>query len=441
VSFGYTITDGQGRIVESLGGDTRLSPVMNGWPSPLQYDVASSIPPGDYTLKLAMAEGERVGTVEHKVQAWLTEAPPVRLSELMVGGPVEVRELQRPTIGHVAAFGSVHGYFEAYGAEAAALKASYEIAANATSPALVTETVDGQRAGSNRVIFSKVMLIRQIPPGKYVLRAVLSGQTGLLKTLSRDFEVAAPPVLMTSTEVSGAVTTVSEVYLPVGSQLLARAFRPDDALNAETLQSFRARVAPPAQRAFDDGVSSIRAKEYAKAERTLKTAIRGDLDSTAAMVYLAAVYAAAGHDSEAASTWQTALVDGGDFPQIYEWLGDALMRTRHFAEARSILEEAAGKWPADLRFAKPLAYLYATFGQGREAMRTLARYLPEHPEDVDALGLGVQWTYELHQTGATAQTRAEDVKAARGWASLYEKAKGPQTALVRQWMQFLEKPR
>ena len=31
-------------------------------------------------------------------------------------------------------------------------------------------------------------------------------------------------------------------------------------------------------------------------------------------------------------------------------------------------------------------------------MRTLGRYLTEHPEDLEALSLGVQWTYELHQT-------------------------------------------
>ena len=70
-----------------------------------------------------MAEGERVGTVEHTVHAWLTEAPPVRLSELMVGGPTDVRDLQRPTIGHTVAFGGVHGYIEAYGAEAGTIKA------------------------------------------------------------------------------------------------------------------------------------------------------------------------------------------------------------------------------------------------------------------------------------------------------------------------------
>jgi tetratricopeptide (TPR) repeat protein len=152
------------------------------------------------------------------------------------------------------------------------------------------------------------------------------------------------------------------------------------------------------------------------------------------------VYATTGLDVEAASSFQTALVDGGDFPQIYLWLGETLMRARNFAEARSVLEEAVQKWPADIRFTRPLAYLYATFGQGREAVRTLSRYLESNQTDLEALFLGVSWIYELGQAGAAAQTRAEDAKLAKQYASAYEKAKGPRTALVRQWVAEIEKP-
>lgn len=437
VTFGYTIIDAQGRMVESLGGDVRLPPLMNGVPSPLQYDVSSSLPPGEYTLKLAVADGDRVGTVDHSVHAWLVDAPPVRLSELMVGGPVEVRDQLRPTIGHTIAFGSVQGYLEAYGVAAATVKTTYEIAADPKSPALLSDEVRGQSAGPDRVIFSKAMLVRQLPPGRYVLRAVLSTDARAVRTLTRDFEIAAPPVLMTSAEPAVAPTGApAEVYLPVGKELFSRAFQPEEALRNETIQTFRARVAPEAQRAFDEGVALVQAREYAKAERTLKTAIRADANSTAPLAYLAAVYAAAGHDAEAAASWQAALVDAGDVPVLYQWLGDALMRTRNLGEARSILEEAAAKWPSDPRFAKPLAYLYATFGQGREAVRALGRHLDANPSDVEALFLGVSWIYELR---VVARTRAEDVNAARGYAMAYERARGPRLALVRQWMAVLEK--
>jgi VWFA-related protein len=441
VTFGYTITDAQGRMVESLGGDARLSPVVNGVPSSLQYDVTSSLPPGEYKLKLAMAEGERLGSIEHPISARLTEAPPVRLSELMVGGPADIRELQRPTVGYTVAFGSVHGYLEAYGSAAPALRARYEIAADQKSPALFSEDVPGIQVAADRVIFSKAILVRQLPPGKYVLKAALSTEERPVRTLTRDFEIAAPAVLMTSAEATGASSAVvaSEIFLPVGREQLSRAFRPDDALQADTLQAFRARVPQASARAFDQGVAEMRTKEYAQAERTLKTAIRADADSTAALTYLAAVYATTGHDVEAASSFQTALVDGGDFPQIYLWLGETLMRARNFAEARSVLEEAAEKWPADPRFTRPLAYLYATFGQGREAVRTLTRYLETNQNDMDSLFLGVSWIYELRQAGTVAQTRAEDAKLARQYATTYEKAKGPRVALVRQWLDAIEK--
>ena len=440
VSFGYIISDAEGRIVESLGGDARLPPVMTGVPSPLQYNLGSSIPPGDYTLKLSVAEGDRVGTIEHQIHAQLVDAPPMRLSELMVGGPTAVvRQLDQPTIGHRVAFGGVHGYLEAYGQGSNALKARYEIAPDADSPAVLTADVIGRPAGPERTIFSNIILVRQLPPGKYVLRATVSSEDGPLKTLSRDFEVAAPPVLMTSADRSGSSgLAVADLFLPVGDEQFARAFRIEEMARPETLGAFRERIAPESRNTFDAGVASLSAGEYSKAETTLKSLAQGDTDSTAVLAYLAATFAAAGHDLEAASAWQTALIDGSDFPEIYGWLGDALMRIHDLGQARMILEEATAKWPADDRFAKPLAVMYATFGQGREAVRTLERHLSTHPDDIDGTYTCLEWMYHLHLAGTVAQTRAEDLKVARTYATRYERAKGPQLPLVKQWMDYLE---
>ncbi len=183
----------------------------------------------------------------------------------------------------------------------------------------------------------------------------------------------------------------------------------------------------------------ITAGDYPKAEAALKRAIQPDVDSTAPLVYLGVCFAAAGHDAEATSVWQTALVDGGDIPQIYEWLGDALMRVHDLAGAREVYEEAITKWPSDPRFTKPLALVDAMFGRGREAVRTLERYLSAHAEDRDALFLGVEWIYTVRAAGGVVHNRAEDVRLARRYADAYEKAGGPQLALVKQWMEFLEK--
>jgi hypothetical protein len=67
--------------------------------------------------------------------------------------------------------------------------------------------------------------------------------------------------------------------------------------------------------------------------------------------------------------------------------------------------------------------------------------LTAHADDHSAQLLGIEWIYHLRSAGAVAHSPAEDLKLARGWADRYVKAKGAQTALVRQWIQFLESNR
>jgi VWFA-related protein len=445
VSLGYTIADAKtGRVIDSQAADGRLVPVMRSVPSALQYSTSVSIDPGDYILKLAVADGNRVGTVEHRFHAALVPAGPLSVSELMVGGPPNSTNPMRPTVGYSVGFGVVQGYLETYGStggtgDAAAPKVRYEIAASPDSDALIESNADGVPGGRDRTIFSQMMLVRQLPPGKYVLRAVVSSLGKAVKTLARPFEVEAPAVLMTSATVPTVTSAPAEVYLPVADTFLARKFNRDEAGKRDTLRAFRGTVPPDEAKAFDQGAEYLLSGQYPKAEEIFKSAIRPDGDVTAPMSYLAAVYAASGNDGPAAAAWQTALIDGTGFPEIYEWLGDTLIRTHELAQARTVLEEAVGKWPSDLRFAKPLALLYAVFGQGPEAVRTLERYLPAHQDDYETLSLGVEWIFHLHAAGSVAHRPADDVKLARGWADAYLKSKGPQSALVKEWMQALEK--
>src|SRR3954469_23321493 len=157
VSIGYMITDRDGRMVDNRAADMRLLPVMNGVPSALQYTAGSSLPPGDYTLKLAAVEGDRIGTVEHTIHAALPAAGNLSLSELMVGGPLDVGELLTPTISYQVTFGTVHGYVEAYGAKMDDLTMEYEIATSPDAPALVNVDVAPRPIGDTRVIFSRVI--------------------------------------------------------------------------------------------------------------------------------------------------------------------------------------------------------------------------------------------------------------------------------------------
>jgi VWFA-related protein len=438
LSLAYVITDRDGRTVENRAFDARLLPVVSGVPSALQYSAGASLPAGEYTLKLAVIEGDRIGSIEHPIKAVLPQAPGnLTFSELMVGGPIDVGEMLQPTIGYEVSFGMVHGYVEAYGEKTAELAVEYEIAADATSPALVDLDVPPRPARDGRVIFSRAIPVQQIPPGKYLLRAVFSRGGRSIKTLARAFEIVAPKVLMTSADgLGGAPAMDTGLFLPISEDAMTPRFEAASATEKATLEPFLERVDPATKAAFDEGLGLMAAGEYVKAEAAFKKAIQPEIDSTAALAYLAAAFAAAGHDIEAASAWQTALVDGTGFSQIYDWLGAALMRNHALGEARAIYEEAAGKWPTDPRFTKPLAMLYATFGSGREAVRTLERYFAERRDDPAAYSLGVQWIYMVHAAGAYVHNRADDLKLAHTFAEAY--ANGPQAALVKQWIDYLD---
>ena len=438
-SVAYMIGDQNGKLVDNRAFDMRLLPIMSGVPSALQYSAGASLPPGDYTLKLAVVEGGRVGSIEHTIHATLGQASGMTLSELMVGGPIEVGELLQPTVGYQVTFGAVHGYVEAYGAKTDGITVEYEVAKDAESPALLDVDVPPHAAGEGRMIFSKVMPVHQLPPGRYLLRAVFSEAGRSVKTLMRAFEIAPPKVLMTSADgLTSSSTFDTGLFLPIDEGAIHPAFQRETATHPETLEPFIARVDDSAKTTFRQGVSFLTAGDFTKAEASFKQVINPDTDSTAPLAYLAASFAASGHDIEAASAWQTALVDGTDLPQIYEWLGGALMRNHAYGEARAILEEAAEKWPADTRFTKPLAMLHATFGSGREAMRTLERYLEERRDDRDAYYMAVQWIYLVHAAGAYVHNRADDLKLAHSYAAAYERAAGPQIPLVKQWIDFLD---
>ena len=236
----------------------------------------------------------------------------------------------------------------------------------------------------------------------------------------------------------GSVSVDAELFLPVDNRTLSPPFGHREAIETTTLAAFRERIPPQAKNAFEQGVAHLAAGEYAKAEQAFKSAIQPEIDSTPALAYLAVAFAASSHDVQAASAFQAALVDGEDIPQIYDWLGGALLRTHDYAGARAILEEAVKKWPSDLRFVKPLAMLYATFGRGREAVRTLERYLSERNDDRDAYYFGVQWIYTLHASGAAVHNRRQDLELAKQYAAAYERAAGPQAGLVKQWVSYLE---
>ncbi len=441
----YYVVDKNGRSIDGQVTDVRLAPESNGVPSALVFTGGASVEPGDYTVKIAVADGTRVGSIDVPVRATLLDLGRVRLTELLAGGPVPPINLMRPSVGARVSFGSVHGYLEAYGPDAATLGVKFEVtAAEERAQTILSADVQGLIVGDERVLFSQMILVQALPPGSYRLRAIISQGNTIVTTLGRAFDIAPPEMLASSKSLDTLATAAAApsgapLYLPVDQKDLSRPFDRDAALKTETLEGFQTRVPPAARAAFDEGIAHLQKREYKDAEASFKKAIQPDADSSGPLVYLGVTYAAAGRDTQASSVWRTAMSGADDVPQLYEWLGDALMRLRSSGEARPILEEAVTRFPSDDRFARPLALLYASFGKGLDAVRLLERTVSKRQDDQSSLFLIVEWIFNAHRGGAVVHDRAEDVRLAHQYAGQYLKAGGLNEPLVKQWLNYLDK--
>jgi len=436
----YYVFDKNGKSVDGQFTETRLSPTANGVASALVFTGGASVDPGDYVVKIAVADGDRVGSVDLPVRASLLDLGRVQLTELLAGGPPPPINLLRPSVGSRISFGTIHGYLEAYGPDAAMLGVRFEIAADERGPAILSSDVRGLIVGDQRVVFTQTMLVSALPPGPYRLRALVVQGNTLVTTLGRGFEIGSPVDTGSKTiEAVAAAAPGAPLYLPVEARELARAFDRDAPLKPDTLAIFQSRVPPSGRPAFDEGVAHLQKREYRDAEVSFKKAIAPEADSSAALVYLGVTYAAAGRDNQAASAWRTAMTGADDVPELYEWLGDALLRQRASGEARPVFEEAATRFPEEERFSRPLALLYATFGKGIDAVKLLEKSIVARQDDQASLFLAVEWIFNAHRGGAVVHDRAEDVRRAHEYADQYLKAGGLNAPLVKQWLSYLDK--
>jgi len=440
LAIGYYVVDKDGKTLDGQISDVRLAPAVSGIPSSLAFSGGASVDPGDYIVKIAAADGNRVGSLDLPVHATLLDLGKVRLTELIAGGPLPPVNLLRPSVGTLVSYGTVHGYLEAYGPDAATLGVRFEIAAEERGPAILSADVQGQLVGDERVMFSQMMLVQALPPGSYRLRAIVNQGNTLLTTLGRAFDVAPGAAINASkTADAGTVASTTPLYLPVEQIDLARPFNRDDALKPATLQPFEERVPPAAKPAFNEGIAHLQKRAYKDAEASFKRAIQPDADSAGSLAYLGVTYAAAGHDAQAASVWRTTMSGADDIPQVYTWLSDALIRVKALGEARPVLEEASGRWPMDARFARPLALLYASFGKGLDALRLLDQTIRDNPGDQPSLFKGIEWMFNAHRAGFVVHDRAEDRRLAHAYADQYLKAGGLNEPLVKQWLGYLDK--
>jgi VWFA-related protein len=436
IAIGFTVTDREGRVVGGQMGVTSLTPTVAGVPSSLPWVAGANVSPGDYTVRIAAADGDRVGSVEWTVHAALLELEGASSTALVVGGPVLPVDLFHPTVDSRVQTGTVHGYFEIYGTNASAFTTTYEIAADERSPALVSADVAALDVKDGRAIFSRTINVEALPPGIYALRAIIRRDGQVQRTLTRAFEIVRPSSATTADANTAAVAAPQ--FLPVDPVRLARPFDRRQLLEPAILRTFRDLVGPTTREFFDRGVAQFQSGEYQSAGASFKSAVRPDADPTAPMAYLAATYAALGNDAEASNIWRTALLAGSDVPDIHAWLADALVRRKALVEAQLLLEDAVKRWPSDRRFLRLLAILYAMSGRARNAADLLSQSIASNPDDVESLALALEWLYSVHRDGQAIHSRAEDLELARRYAADYLKIGGPDEPLVRRWQSYFD---
>jgi VWFA-related protein len=187
VVLGFVIADRNDRVVQRRAGNSSLRPIVPGQPSALQFTTSVTLDPGDYTMKLAVADGDRVGSVAHLVHATLDNAGAVAFSDLVVGGTGSATPAMPPPVGPTIRTDHVQGVVEAYGAAAADVRGRLEIAKTVEGPAIVSAPI-AAASGSGRAVLTQVLPIQDLAPGLYVLRAVLVAPNAPAHTVIRAFE-------------------------------------------------------------------------------------------------------------------------------------------------------------------------------------------------------------------------------------------------------------
>lgn len=479
VAVGFALFDRGGRIVESGMHRRTIGPPRAGEPGPLVYVGTITAPPGDYTLRLAVVDGQgQVGSIDRPVRARVTPADPLRLGDLIVAerGPGALVPPAIPRVGPDA----VTAFLEIYGNSESDLEAaqiSIELAESAEAPALVSSPAPftSQRQPGRRIALAAVSAAL-VPPGRYIARARVTVNGRDVGSVMRAFELVGAPATMpaTATEPSvPAVGTSARSASAIDVSTMVDPFRRESLLEAETVRAFvdelvanlteplparletavedarQGRVASAASKAeeprlhpvvtFLRGLGAFEHGQFDTAANLFRSTLHASPGSWAAMAYLAGCYAGGGRDDEAAGAWKTSLAGFEETPLVYTLLSDAAMRIGDTRTAREALKEARALWPADDRFLRREAWLLLATGRPVEAYGIVDDYLTRHPDDEPVLLRAVQALYQLAVAGSQVESAAQDLARAKRYAAAYERVNGAQLALVKTWVGYLEK--
>ncbi len=396
----------------------------------------------------------------------------------------------RPPVVLKISDGQLGTYTELYTSKPGTLdetKVVFEVADTADGPALQS-TIAEVREGTDRTLRQALGLIPvgALPPGRYIARAIISSSGKTVGKLARPFEVlprtnakgatgaagvpadSSAGARRVEAEALGAKAGASSIAMGVVITAKPAPFSRDDVLKPEMLHAVfdamdkhhpaakgaltRARTGKlegTALMALDAGDqaagSLLRGLELLSkgqldpAANQFGVALRNAPDAPIASFYLGACYAAVGRDKEAVAAWQRARAAQLQLPGMQIIVANGLLRLGQPAQAVDPLREALEREPQNDQIRKSLAVAQSHLGLHEQAYPTIAPFLERNPSDADALLVALHALYQVHVDGRTIGSAEQDKAQAAAYARAYAAAKGPQSALVEKWAEFLSR--
>jgi VWFA-related protein len=476
VAIGHAVYDDLGRAVD-VGQERKIFSANTD--RPLRYELALLVDPGRYRFRLAAIDlAGNSGSVEREVTALRASGQDIVLGDLMLAS---VRDTQggsiRPPVVLKVDDGQLETFTELYANSPGALdqaQASFEVAEGPDSPALKSNPApfrsrpDGQSAAASTNVD-----VGALPPGRYVVRAVITASGRTVGQIVRPFLLlpnahpASQPAAVTGPAARGATTTVMAVP-GSDSGLIGRqgGFAREDVLKPEMLRATvdameknhplaksalaKARngqfegtalmaldAGDPAAGAILRGLEFLTKGQIDPAATQFGVALRNAPDSALASFYLGACYAAVGKDREALTNWERARAAQLALPALPVVMAEAYLRLGQPAQAVQPLVDALSRQPQNDPLRKSLAVAQSRLGQHELAYATVQPYLERNAGDADALMVALQAIYQIHAEGKSIGSPEQDHAAAVLYAKAYAAANGPNQALVDKWLQFL----
>jgi VWFA-related protein len=456
-TLGYAVRSSTGKVVASAVHTARAEPLAGEASGPAHTTVAIDLPPGAYTMKLAVVDSRgRRGSVERAFEASVKGSGGLEVADLVLAPPIsESAPAMRLTAAPSANGAPLDAYLELYGAVGAA-KPRVTIAVSdqdAGAPLATADAEVSQRGDKGRYVAEAALPLGLLPPGAYVARATVTvGATTVERT--RQFTVLAPVPADDLFKAAlaariGEFTRDSVLTPGLLKPALESARSLDGGKAGEPAVALATAVAGGDLRAlthpslgsdesllasFLRGLGLYREGKIEDAAGQFRAAIRRSPDFLSGVFYLGSCYAAGGKGREAVAAWQTALINDDAPPEVYRLVADGYLRIGDPGEASTLLEEAVGRWPDDEAFRVQGAIARAANGHVDEALEGLMSSLERPSVTPEVSTLAVQL--------AVAQVAAHDDEASesalRALLDRLTSAGVPTPPVAGRWLAYLD---